>query len=64
VKKKEEKEHKKIPLDDHNNIMNHPQIVEPMIPHNHEEEDRVQRSDDKNVGNMDRHPQESQVKRG
>lgn len=48
-------------MDDNNNNMNHQQIMEPMIPHNNEEEDRVQRSDDKNVGKMDKHPQESQV---
>lgn len=35
------------------------QIQEPVL--HHEEADEVQRSDDKNRGRMDKHPQESQV---
>lgn len=40
--------------------MDHPQILEPVL-HNPDEEDKVPRSDDRNIGKMDNHPQESQV---
>lgn len=40
--------------------MDHPQILEPVL-HNPDEEDKVPRSDDRNIGKMDNHPQESRV---
>lgn len=57
IEKKEEKKEDpdavaKIPN------MDHPQILEPVL-HNPDEEDKVPRSDDRNIGKMDNHPQES-----